>query len=271
MASTTADKKGKKPLVGASGEELQRLLSLLRGVDTVELKVTVPESAQVTTVRALGMDPLEAQLRQVFFFDTPDLALEQIGLVVRARRTQGKRDDTVVKLRPVVPDELPRKLRQDRSFGVELDASPEGFVVSGSMKGTTEVGRVRDAVLGGKAISKLFSREQRALYAERAPTGGALDDLTMLGPILVMKLKYAPTGFARRLVGEVWLYPDGTRILELSTKCAPSEAFQVAAESRGYLTSRGVDLDADQQTKTRTALEFFSRAAQGESTAATAT
>jgi hypothetical protein len=62
----------------------------------------------------------------------------------------------------------------------------------------------------------------------------------------------------------MWLYPDGSRILELSTKCAPEEMFQVAAESRAFLSSRGVDLSGKQQTKTRTALKFFAqRAGQG--------
>ena len=61
------------------------------------------------------------------------------------------------------------------------------------------------------------------------------------------------------MVAELWLYPDGTRILELSTKCATAETFSVVAEARAYLTSRGVNLDAPQQTKTRTALEFFAR------------
>ncbi len=53
------------------------------------------------------------------------------------------------------------------------------------------------------------------------------------------------------------LYPDNSRILELSTKCAPSEAFQVAAETRAFLAGRGVDLGGEQETKTRKALEFF--------------
>ena len=60
-------------------------------------------------------------------------------------------------------------------------------------------------------------------------------------------------------MGEAWFYPDGSRILELSTKCEPSEAFQVAAETRAFLSSRGIDLESEQQTKTRTALEFFSK------------
>ena len=63
----------------------------------------------------------------------------------------------------------------------------------------------------------------------------------------------------RRIVTELWLYQDGSRILELSTKCAPNEAFQVAAEARVYLSDHGVTLGGQQATKTRTALEFFSQ------------
>jgi hypothetical protein len=36
-------------------------------------------------------------------------------------------------------------------------------------------------------------------------------------------------------------------------------SFQVAAETRVYLSERGIDLSGEQQTKTRTALEFFAR------------
>ena len=68
----------------------------------------------------------------------------------------------------------------------------------------------------------------------------------------------------RRLVAEVWLYPDDKRILELSTKCAPSEAFQIAAETRAYLAAQGVNLEGEQQTKTKTALEYFARQLRGD-------
>jgi hypothetical protein len=235
----------------------EALVGLIKACDSVELKLTVPEPAQLTTARALGLDPLQAQLRQVFFFETPDLSLDQVGLVVRGRRSQKKGDDTVVKLRPVVPAELPKALRRSPSFGVELDASPAGYVVSGSLKGTPAVGEVREAMLGTRPVRKLFSKEQQELFAAHAPAGVALDDLRMLGPLLVLKLKATPEGFGRDLVTELWLYPDGSRILELSTKADPSEAFQVAVEARAYLTARGVDLGAEQQTKTRSALQFF--------------
>ena len=246
-----------RPALG--DKELQELLELIKGADSVELKLTVPEENQRSTIRALGLDPLQAEIRQVFFFDTPELALDQAGLVVRARRSQKKGDDSVVKLRPVVPSELPKAIRRSPSFGVEVDASPGGFVCSGSMKGTPTSGHVHEAASGKRPHRKLFSKEQRALFAAHAPEGIAIDDLLILGPIFVLKLKYSPEGYDRRLVAEMWLYPDGSRILELSTKCMPTEAFQVAAETRAFLASKGIDLDTEQQTKTRTALEFFSQ------------
>jgi hypothetical protein len=244
-------------------DELAELLDLIRGADSVELKLTVPETDQRSTVEALGMDPVDAQIRQVFFFDTPDLALNQAGVVVRARRVQRKGDDSVVKLRPVVPVELPGKLRRSPAFGVEVDAMPGGFVCSGSLKHVLASGEVKEAIAGRRAVRKLFSKEQRAFFATHAPEGVELDDLSVLGPIFVLKLKFSPAGLARKLVAEMWLYPDESRILELSTKCVPGEAFQVAAETRAFLYERGVDLGGEQQTKTRRALEFFSARLEG--------
>ena len=247
-----------------SGENLAELIALTKGADSVELKLTVPVSDRSRGAAALGVDPLDAQIRQVYFFDTPDLTLNQRGLVVRARRVQGKGDDTVVKLRPVVPKELPAELRRSPNFGVEVDAMPGGFVCSGSMKRALKTADVREAVLGNRPVRKLYSKEQRALYAEHAPEGLELDDLSILGPISVLKLKFAPEGHDRKLVSELWLYPDNSMILELSTKCAPAEAFQVVAETRAFLTQKGVELTGEQQTKTKKALEYFSERLQAD-------
>jgi len=241
-------------------DRLEEFLGLIGGADSVELKLTVPESNQRSAVRSLGMDPLEAQIRQVFFFDTPDLALDKAGVVARARRVQGRGDDTVVKLRPVVPHELPETLRSSANFGVEVDAMPGGFVCSGSLKAALGTGgAVKAAVAGERPLRKLFTKEQRALFDENAPEGVAFSDLVVLGPIPVMKLKMSPKELGRKVVAELWLYPDGTRILELSTKCAPSEAINVAMQGKAYLSDRGIDLSGKQQTKTRTALNFFSK------------
>jgi hypothetical protein len=250
------------PMVGTSlsDDDLLRMLDLVRGADSVELKLTIHESARADAAKALGVDPLDAQIRQVFFFDTPELALNTAGVVVRARRRQNEQGDTVVKLRPVVPNDLPADLRAMESFNVEVDAMPGGFVCSASFKGVADNTAIREVATAGGPIRKLFSKEQRAFYDAHAPDGIELDTLSILGPIPVIKAKVKPEGLGRRLVGELWMYPDGSQIVELSTKARPDEVFQVVAEAKAFLVSAGVDLTGEQQTKTKTALEFFSSA-----------
>jgi len=241
-----------------SDDALVEMLAVMKHADSVELKLTIPESIQRSTVQALGLDPLGAQVRLVYFYDTPDLTLESHGVVVRARRVAQKGDDSVVKLRPVVPSELPRSVRESPMCVVEVDAMPGGHVCSASLKGLPRTS-VQDVAEGSEPLRKLFSKEQRAFFAEHAPEGIGFEDLSLLGPIFLVKIKGQPQGYARKMVIELWLYPDGTRILELSTKCAPAEAFQVAAESRAFLTERNIEVGGPQTTKTRKALEFFSK------------
>jgi hypothetical protein len=246
-----------KRIIEMTREELSELLALFGGSDSVELKVTLPAEAHRGTIRALGLDPLAAQIRQVFFFDTPDLQLQQAGMAVRARRIQGRSGDSVVKLRPIVPDQLPEDVRRSASMNVEVDVMPGGHVCSASMKGKVPNEDVYAAVHGGRPVRKTFTKEQRAFFRAYAPEGLELDDLTVLGPVFVLKEVVTPPELGRRIVAELWLLPDGSRIVELSTKCLPKEAFQVAAETRAYLEGRGLDLTADPQTKTKATLEYF--------------
>ena len=140
-----------------SDDALVEMLSLMQGSDSVELKLTIPESAQRSTVLALGMDPLDAQVRLVYFFDTPDLMLERSGVVVRARRVR-RGDDSVVKLRPVVPSELSDEVRESPFCMVEVDAMPGGHVCSASFKGRPKT-PVHEAVTGSEPLRKLFSKQ----------------------------------------------------------------------------------------------------------------
>ena len=240
-----------------STEKFAQLLKVLKGVDGVELKLSVPDADRQSAVARLGMDPFDAQIRQVVFFDTPDLALNRGGVVVRARRVQHKPGDFVVKLRPLTPDEVPKAVRKSPAFGVEVDVMPGGFVCSGAMKAEVDDATVKEVITGRRPLRKALSKEQRELFSANAPDGVELDQLSVLGPIQVLKLKFTPEGFSRRLVAELWFYPDGSRILELSTKCEPTEAFEASAEARVFLEARGIDLHAPQQTKTKAALEFF--------------
>jgi len=238
-------------------KQVEEILGLMKHSNSVELKLTVVDSAVRSTADALGMDPIQAEIRQVVFFDTPELTLSKAGVVVRARRIQGGGGDTVIKLRPVNPETLSPEIRQSAAVKIEVDAMPKGFVCSASMKGKTTADDVRAVVLQKMKTRDLFTKEQRAFYKANAPGGLKLSQLSVLGPINLLKLEFSPEGVKRKFVGELWMYPDGSRILELSTKATPQDAFHVAAETRDFLKKRGLDLTAEQQPKTNRALKHF--------------
>jgi len=242
---------------GLDTEQFAELLELVKGSKSVELKLTIPQESTRAAVEALGLDPLEGQIRLVTFFDTPDLTLNKAGVVARCRRIQGKGADSVVKLRPVVPDDLPAELRRLETFGIEVDAMPGGFVCSASFKGVADPVKVKPVSIGRAPVRKAFNKEQRAFYKAHAPEGLELDDLSVLGPIFVVKVRFVPPELAHKMVAELWLYPDGSRIFELSTKCAPPDLIETFTNARHYLIERGIERHGEQQTKTKKALEFF--------------
>ncbi len=246
-----------KPL---TGEQVVEMFLLIKGATSVELKLSVPLAGQRATIKSIGLDPVEAQPRQAFFFDTPDLALNKAGVVVRARRFQGGGADTVIKLRPVDPHSIDPELRRSAAFKLEVDAMPGGFVCSASFKGVCTGQEVLDVTSGAMPLRKLFSKEQRAFYDAHAPAGLTMDKLVILGPTFLLKAKHQPKAkeFDRPIVVEMWLYPDGSRILEVSTKGLPKEALQLITDFKAYLASKGIVLGADQSAKTKTSLEYFS-------------
>jgi hypothetical protein len=246
-----------KPL---TREEIAEVFKLIKGATSVELKLSVPLTGQRATIKGIGLDPVEAQPRQAYFFDTPDLALNRAGLVVRVRRIQGGDADSVVKLRPVDPSTIDPELRRSAAFKIEVDAMPGGFVCSASFKGVCTGHEVLDVTSGAMPLRKIFSKEQRDFYDAHAPAGITMDKLVILGPTFLLKVKHEPKAkdFDRPITMELWLYPDGSRIMEVSTKCLPKEAFQVVADFKSYLAGHGIVLGADQSAKTKTSLEFFS-------------
>ena len=236
------------------------MLELARKSDSVELKLTVPATDHRTAISSLGLDPLEAQIRQVFFFDTPDLDLNAVGVVARARQDSGARwryGREAPPGRPGRPSGRAAPLTERRRRG-RCDARRLRVlsIAEGEGGRADPCGPCRS---GSSSARKIFSKEQRTFFDAHAPDGITLKDLSVLGPIFVLKQNFTPPELARRLTAELWFYPDGSRILELSTKCTAADAFQVSAEARLYLTEKGVSLEGKQETKTKAALNFFSK------------
>jgi hypothetical protein len=238
--------------------ELDQLLTLTREADRVELKITVPGPAQDATCAALGVDFADVTARQVYYLDTKDLTLERHGVVVRVRSTGRAPDDSVIKLRPVSPGSIPAALRRSKRFVVEIDGMPGGYVCSGALKARLGIHDVQQAMARRRPLRALFSKAQLRLLAAHLPRQARIDDLAVFGPVDARRRKLNPDGLGRPLLAEQWTFPDGSRILELSTRCSPDAALRVAARMGAVLRAYGVDLTAPQQTKTHATLNFFS-------------
>ena len=101
----------------------------------------------------------------------------------------------MVKLRPIVPGKCPPSVRKAKTMVVEVDAMPSGYVCSASFKGAIGPGDAgRQVAAGDRVIRALYFKEQRAFYQAHAPEGLGLDDLSVLGPINVLKLRFTPCG-----------------------------------------------------------------------------
>lgn len=224
------------------------------GTDRVELKVVVPEQG----CRALGIDPRRGPARRVYFLDTADLALYRLGVIVRFRDRPGRRADAVVKLRPVVPRTVPGWLRREDSFAVEIDAMPGHAVCSGSLKNRLGRHDVARAVAAGRPLTRLLSPRQRRLLATYAP-GVDLSDLRIYGPIKARCQNLRVRGLD--LTAERWTFPDGSDLVELSTRCPVDQAQAIAARVSAALRAYGVVAADEQRLKTEVALSAYRRPA----------
>lgn len=229
----------------------------MSGVDRVELKLMVSDTDQKELMTALRVRSRGASNRRTYFFDTADLTLARCGLIVRARRNRRGVDDSVVKLRRPGPVSLPRKTRRSSNLGLELDALPGLSIWSASLARRLGRGAVRAVVTGRRPPGTLLSAEQRRFLGAYAEADLSVEELTMHGPIEVTRTPTAIVRAGSRLMVESWIYPDGSRLLEISAKCAPARASRVAAEAGQFLAERGIEPDGTQRTKADASLAYL--------------
>lgn len=242
--------------------KLDKLLALARQADHVELKFVVPPAAHAATVASLGVDLSRAPARRVYYLDTADLTLERHGVVARVRSVEDRPDDCVVKLRPIAPGDLSPRLRRSKRVAVEVDAMPGRFVCTAAMKRRLGTDNVERTITKGRPLHTLFSKRQRELLTTHVPAHVNIDELSVYGPVDVRRGKVFLEGLGRELCVERWTYPDGSRILEISTRCAARAAVPVAAQVTSLLRARRIEVTGSQQTKTRSTLAYFRCAAR---------
>jgi hypothetical protein len=226
-------------------------------IESVEIKLTVRDDQERIVEAALERADVDPEEREIYYFDNDALDLYAAGLVLRARKVKDDTDDTTVKLRPVVPSEIDDDWKRLAEFNIEMDAVGEKMVCSAKLDAEQGRGEIDSVAAGDREIHKLFTTDQEKLLREYAPKDIDWDDLRPLGPIEARKWELEPEGFDHELTVEIWVLPDGTDLVELSIKVSPDQAEEASAAMRDFLAARGLDVEGDQQTKTRAALSFF--------------
>lgn len=220
-----------------------------------ELKVTVDRAAIEGVLADFGLTPDVAELRDIWFYDTDDLALFGAGAILRARSVTDDDDDSTAKLRPLLASEVDPAWFEDKDFKCETDWTPSASTSSCSLGRELDEGEI-EAVADGEAdIDSLFSSEQEDFLAAHGP---AFDwyDVAPLGPVPAQVWKVEHDELPGKMTAELWRLPFED-FLELSVKVPDDEAEDAFAELLDWLAVRGVPLSDTQETKTRRALEIL--------------
>jgi hypothetical protein len=220
-------------------------------VDRVELKALLDEEFE-NALAVLGPEVDPPCVRRIHYLDTPGLALLGRGVVVRARTTEGRGEDVVVKIRRDGPHGRLRRA----GLAVELDALPGEVTWAASLR--HRPARMARAIERPRPVRHLLSRAQRELLCSAARDEVDLDDLVVLGPVDVVRLTSG--GRDDRICVELWTLPDSTRLLELSAKCRPARSPAVASDVRALIADHGIALAPLQATKTQLSLRMLASA-----------
>ena len=245
------------PLPALSAEQLVELLALLPDVDSVELKLTVPD----------GERRVHGDRRWAWIRWTPRSARSSSstpptwpstrpgGRAGAARPAQAATPSS--SCARSCPTELPPQLRKRRRSGSRSTRCPEGFVCSGTMKRPSATATPsRRSLAGDRPIRKLFSKEQRELFAAMRRRASRWTSCRSS----VRSTCSSSSSCRRGTAAGSWPSCGSTRTVRGSSSCPPSASPPMpshVARRRGPPRRARRRPRGPQQTKTKTALEFF--------------
>jgi hypothetical protein len=234
----------------------------MAGIDAVEVKVTIKPDQELRAGRAMELNEDTAEVRIIYFYDTPTLDLFDAGVALRARLAKGDDDDSTVKFRPVDAANISNEWKRLKGFKLEADCVGKRVVCSASLTAIQKRDEIDEVAKGRRPIVKLFSNEQERFLGEFYGKPVDFEKFCVMGPIRVLRWKLEHKNFPHELTLEEWRLPDGDDLVEASIKTSPDEALQARKEFDKHLKSFGLDPTGAQETKTRTALRYFAKAHQ---------
>jgi len=221
--------------------------------------VTIRPDQELRAERALQVNEDTADVRLIYFYDTPNLDLFEAGIALRARLIKGDDDNSTVKFRSTNQGVIAPEWYRHEGFKMEADMVGDRVVYSASLTCLQRRDEIDEVAHGERSIDKLYSKDQerflRAFY-----TGPiSFDRLCVMGPIRVLRWKLEHEGFPHELTVEEWRLPDGDDLVEVSIKVPPNEAHQAQQAFDDHLRALRLDPQGAQETKTRTALQYFAK------------
>jgi hypothetical protein len=249
----------KEGVIMADGVEMKgRVARIMEGAGGVEIKATIPERQVDAALKAYNLAPSENE-RYIYFFDTPQLELFELGVIGRARRIVGGQHDSTIKFRPVDPATVPTLWRNYRGFKIEADACDKGVVKSASLTMPVAKGLIKRVVAGDNPISDLFTEQQVLFLLSMSSKKIDYSRAIVMGPMRVWRWKHVHEGLPWPITGELWQREDGARIFEVSIKTPVIQAAAASAGFMAFLAEIGAERDEGQQAKTRWALEHWAK------------
>lgn len=230
---------------------------LVAGANSVEIKATIARKQISRGMKRFGLAENDAERRFIYFFDTPELALFNAGIITRARRIINKQHDSTIKMRPVRAENVPAKWHKEKGFKIEADGGEKGVVLSASLTKPVAKGLIKNVEEKKAAVTSLLGKPQELFLAEMATIRYDLAKLATLGPLEALCWKSMHPGLPWPFTAELWKRDDGETILEVSVRVPVAQAAVANAGFFAFLAELGAERDNAQQTKTRWALDYY--------------
>jgi hypothetical protein len=212
----------------------------------VEVKLLLSSPEPQPVIAALAFKKKTES--QIYFFDTESLSLLTQGAIIRIR--QGANNDLTVKLRSPKGDSANDNALLRARFPCEIDRTRARADTSYAVERQYQVAKVPDT---GTEVHKLLSSAQRKLLID-AGVSIDWDRVVKIASIRSTKWQTGAQSPHGKLALELWEWPTG-KILELSSKAPSASAGPKYTEVEQLLTTNGLSLNANQDTKTTTVLK----------------
>jgi hypothetical protein len=226
--------------------------------DKAEIKLLVSPASIDKAMKALSLASPAPKHYRVYFVDTQDLKLIARGVILRLR-DKGKKDhpetETTVKFRPddqsKAPDpEWPTEVKKETEWIINKGQNVS-YALKNELPGTERLENPE------KNLDALFSQDQKAFFEKI--TREKFDSLALrvFGPIPADVWEWEEPD-VKEVSAELWQLGD-ERIFELSRK-AKADALEKKAAKFAKAFKDRVEIDPKPESKTRKAMEYFSKA-----------